>query len=86
MEKKITLQDVLGAVNALSGKFDALDRRADSIERRLNRLETTTQEIQKSVEGLQDEMRGIHKVLDRFDWRTTRLEEHLDLQIKGSAG
>jgi hypothetical protein len=38
------------------------------------------------VEGIQDEMRGIHKVLDRFDWRITRVEKHLGLEIKGSAG
>jgi uncharacterized protein YoxC len=97
MKKKATLQDILSAINtfsvtvdgkfeAINKRFDAMDKRFDGIEKRLDRVESTVYAIQKDVEGIQDEMRGIHKVLDRFDWRITRLEKHLGLEIKGSAG
>jgi len=69
-------------------RFDMLEKRVGSLEyhvggikidmqevkERTARIEFITHQIQKDADAFHGEMRGIHKVIDRFNGRVTRLE------------
>jgi len=71
-------------------KFDQVDQRFRSLEEnmatgfrtlreRADRVEYAVYQIQKDMDQLDQEMKGIHHVLDKFDGRITRIENHLEL-------
>jgi predicted nucleic acid-binding Zn-ribbon protein len=80
----------------LNARFDMLEKRTASLEyqvrgiktdikeikERTNRSEVTMYAMQKDAETFHSEMRGVHKVIDRFNGRITRLEVHAGFPVE----
>jgi chromosome segregation ATPase len=73
-------------VRTLDYKIDDNARETHLIRQKTDRIELMTFTLQKDIEGLSDEMKGVHKVLDQFDGRITRLEIHTGIPIESVEG
>jgi hypothetical protein len=77
-----------GKFGILEGKINALDqkftRKFNAMDQKLDRIEFTVNAIQKDNESIHGELKGIHKVLDKFNGRITRLEIHTGIPVEAA--
>jgi chromosome segregation ATPase len=69
-------------IKTLNAKVDNNAHEIHSIREKTSRTESMVYIIQKDNENFREEMRGIHKVIDRFDGRVTRLEAYAGFPIE----
>jgi chromosome segregation ATPase len=70
--------------NILQGRFDKMGTNIRILKDKVGRIEAMVYAIQKENEEFHIEMRGIHKTIDRFNERTTRLEIHAGFPVEAA--